>query len=144
MDLTKEFPRSANQPMAGLVSLARTTDKARAYNNGTLGEYDYDCPHDKPLFAFLGTTGPEFATKVRELQSDEAIERWVKDDLLAEKTPEAITAFNNDRRNWRPDEHSQGYFDRLRDHVAPNRPEIQTWFDLLDLDEGRPVALAHA
>ena len=143
MDLTKDYPRSPKQPMAGLVSLARTTDKARAYNAGKLGEYDYDCPHDKPLFEFLGTNGPEFAGQVEALASDAAVERWVR-ELLADKTPESIAAFNEERRNWRPDEHSQKFFDQLREQVAPNRPEIRTWFDLLDLDEGRPVTMAHA
>jgi hypothetical protein len=37
-----------------------------------------------------------------------------------------------------------GYFNDLRSKVAPDRPEIVTWFDLLDLDEHRPVAKAHA
>ena len=144
MDLTKQHPRSPNELMAGLVSLARTTDKARASTAGTLGEYDFDCPHDKPLFEFLGTTGPAFASKVRELGSDAQIEAWVREELLAGKTRAAIEAFNTERRNWRPDDHSQGYFDKLRAQVAPNRPEVTTWFDLLDLDEGRPVAAAHA
>jgi len=31
MDLTKEFPRSPNEKMLGLVSLARVIDKARAF-----------------------------------------------------------------------------------------------------------------
>ena len=144
MDLTKEPPRSPNQLMAGVVSLARTTDKARAFNAGTLGEYDFDCPHDKPLFEFLGTDGPAFAAKVRELGSDAAIERWVREDLIAERTPQAIAAFNEERRNWRPDSHAQEYFETLQRQVAPNRPEIATWFDLLDLEEGRTVATAHA
>ena len=144
MDLTKEHPRSANELMAGLVSLARTTDKARAYNAGTLGEYDFDCPHDKPLFEFLGTNGPEFAKQVRDLKTDAQIEAWTREELLAGKTPAAIEAFNAERRNWRPDAHSQSYFDQMRAQVAPDRPDVTTWFDLLDLDEGRPVARAHA
>jgi hypothetical protein len=144
MDLTTEYPRSPNELMAGLVSLARTTDKARAFNTSTLGEYDFDCPHDKPLFAFIGTNGPEFAAKVKQLGSDAAIERWVRDELLAGKTPAEIATFNENRRNWRPDDHSQGYFDKLRTQVAPDRSDVRTWFDLLDLDERRPVAAAHA
>jgi hypothetical protein len=143
MDLTQQVPRSANERMAGVVSLARTTDKARAFNEGKLGEYDYDCPHDKPLFAFLGTDGTTFARKVEELESDAAIENWVRDELLADKTPEAIEAFNDERRNWRPDDHSQGYFDQLRGKVAPGREDVTTWFDLLDLDEGRTVTAPH-
>src|SRR5450755_2666134 len=73
MDLTKTVPRSPKQKMLGLVSLARTIDKARAYNEGKLGEYDYDCPHDKPLFEFLGTDGATFAAKVKDLKTEEAI-----------------------------------------------------------------------
>jgi len=142
MDLTTEKPRSPNELMAGIVSLARTTDKARAFIEGQLGEYDYDCVHDRPLFEFLGTNGREFAATVANLRSDAAIEAWAR-EKLADKTPEAIAAFNAERRAWRPDEHSRGYFENVRAQVAPNRPEIATWFDLLDLDEGRPVTTAH-
>lgn len=144
MDLTTEKPRSPNTLMAGVVSLARTTDKARAFNAGTLGEYDFDCPHDKPLFEFLGTDGPEFAAKVKELQTDAKIQAWVRDELIADKTPDALEAFNEERRNWRPDAHAQGYFDKLRDQVAPGRSDVKTWFDVLDIDEGRSVTTAHA
>jgi hypothetical protein len=143
MDLTTTVPRSPNEEMAGIVSLARTTDKARAFLDGTLGDYDYDCPHDRPLFEFLGTNGQEFATTVSHLKTDAAIEAWAR-DRLADKTPQAIAAFNDERRNWRPDAHSQGYFDQMRAQVAPDRPDIHTWFDLLDLDEKRPVTAAHA
>jgi hypothetical protein len=34
---------------------------------------------------------------------------------------------------------SAQYFENLREQVAPGRKDIVTWFDLLDLDEGRPV-----
>jgi Domain of unknown function (DUF5069) len=143
MNLTTATPRSAKDRLAGLVSLKRTIDKAKAYNEGTLGEYDYDCPHDKPLFEFLGTNGEEFARKVRELGTDEAIAAWVQ-TLLAGKSAADIDKFNDARVHWHPDpgSHSQHYFDDLRDKVAPGRPEIVTWFDLLDLDEGRPVPVA--
>lgn len=141
MDLTKEVPRSPKQKMLGLVSLARTIDKARAYNDGQLGEYHYDCPHDKPLFAFLGTDGKTFAAKVKELQTDENVLAWVKRDLLANKTDADIERFNEERYQWHPDpgSESEKYFNDLRAQLAPGRDEIVTWFDLLDLDEKRPV-----
>ena len=141
MNLTTSTPRSAKDELAGLVSLKRVIDKAKAYNEGTLGEYDYDCPHDKPLFEFLGTTGEEFARKVRELETDEAIAAWVQSQFLARKSAAEIAQFNDRRMHWHPDpgSHSQHYFQDLREKVAPGRPEIVTWFDLLDLDEGRPV-----
>lgn len=148
MDLTREYPRSPKDKLLGLVSLKRTIDKAKAHNEGTLGEYDYDCPHDKPLFEFLGTNGDEFAAKVKELNTDDRISEWVRTSFLKNKTPDEIERFNNDRMHWHPDAHSQQYFDTLRDQVAPGRKDIVTWFDVLDLDEKRPVdrptQLAHA
>lgn len=142
MDLTQSAPRSAKEKLAGLVSLARTIDKAKAHNQGRLGEYDYDCPHDRPLFEFLGTDGDTFAAKVRELDGDEAIVDWLRRDTnLGRKSQADIDAFNADRMHWHPDpgSHSEQYFNQLRDTVAPGRPQIVTWFDLLDVDEGRPV-----
>ncbi|MEO6835851.1 MAG: DUF5069 domain-containing protein [Candidatus Tumulicola sp.] len=145
MDLTDAAPRSAKDKLASLVSLKRTIDKAKAYNEGHLGEYDYDCPHDKPLFMFLGTDGATFAVKVKELGTDEAIVAWLKSSTrLSAKTPAEIDAFNGERMHWHPEagSHSAQYFNDLREKIAPGRPEIVTWFDLLDLDEGRPVAAA--
>jgi hypothetical protein len=144
MDLTKNYPRSAKAKMAGIVSLPRMTDKARAFNAGTLGEYDFDCPHDKPVLAFLGVDGPTFATKVTELRDDAALEGWAR-QRLAGKTPDDVAVFNDSRESWRPEPGSHGaeYFESLRHTVAPDRPEIVTWFDLLDLDEKRPVPAAH-
>jgi hypothetical protein len=141
MDLTTSAPRSAKDELLGLVSLKRAIDKAKAYNEGTLGEYDYDCPHDKPLFEFLGTNGQEFAQKVRELGSDDKIADWVQTTYLKNKTPQQIEQFNNDRLHWHPvpGDHSYDYFVTLRDQIAPGRSDIVTWFDLLDLDEKRPV-----
>ncbi len=141
MNLTTTAPRSAKDKMAGLVSLKRTIDKARAHNEGTLGEYDYDCPHDKPLFEFLGTDGTTFAKKVEELKTDDAVEQWVRSELLSKKTPAEIETFNAQRMRWHPEpgSHSYDYFMKLRDQVAPGRDDVVTWFDLLDLDEKRPV-----
>ena len=144
MDLTTTAPRSAKDKLQGLVSLKRVIDKAKAHNAGTLGEYDYDCPHDKPLFEFLGTNGEEFGRKVKELGSDDAIANWVQSEFLSKKTPAEVEQFNADRMRWHPEpgSHSEEYFNNLRQQVAPNRPEIKTWFDLLDLDEKRAVPVA--
>jgi hypothetical protein len=141
MDLTKTVPRSPNDQLAGLVSLKRTIDKAKAFNEGHLGEYHYDCPHDKPLFAFLGTNGEEFARKVKELQTDDKIAEWVKTTGLAGKSPGQIEAFNRERTQWKPEPGSESAiaFKQTLEKAAPGRTDVTTWFDLLDLDEGRPV-----
>jgi hypothetical protein len=137
MDLTKDYPRSPNVMLAGIVSLARMIDKTEAYNEGTLGEYDVDCPHDKPVLAFLGIDFTEFAAEVKGLDYNTArIEAWAK-PMVDKHSPAEIAAFNESRRNWAPDEHSKGYFDKMKSEVAPGRPDVNTWFKLLDLDEKR-------
>jgi Domain of unknown function (DUF5069) len=137
MDLTKEFPRSPNDTLAGIVSLPRMIDKTQADAEGSLGEYDVDCPHDKPVLAFLGVDFATFAAKLKELKYDtKAVEAWAK-PLVDKHSPAEIKAFNDSRRAWAPDDHSQVYFDKLKAQVAPNRPDVTTWFTLLDLDEKR-------
>jgi len=144
MDLTKTVPRSAKDKLGGVVSLKRAIDKAKAHNEGHLGEYDYDCPHDKPLFVFLGTNGDEFAAKVKELDTDDAIVTWLRSGALGKKTQAEIDAFNAERMRWHPEpgSHGEEYFVDLRNKIAPGREDVVTWFDLLDLDEHRPVSQA--
>ena len=139
MDLTTTHPRSPKERLAGLDSLARTIDKAKAHNAGTLGDYDYDCPHDKPLFEFLGTDGATFARKVGELETDAAIVDWLSRESLSKKTPADFDRFNAERERWHPDpgSHSEHFFHSERERLG--RPDLETWFDLLDVDEGRPV-----
>ncbi len=137
-------PRSPKDKLVGLLSLKRVIDKAKAYNEGQLGEYDYDCPHDKPVFEFLGTNGEEFARKVKELGTDDAIAAWVQSQFLSKKSPDEIAKYNAERMRWHPEPGSPGaqYFEKLREQVAPGRKDVVTWFDVLDLDEGRPVPTA--
>ena len=103
MNLTTEKPRSPKDKLVGLLSLKRVVDKAKAHNEGQLGEYDYDCPHDKPVFEFLGTNGEEFARKVKELQTDDAIAAWVQSDFLSKKSREDIEKYNTERLRWHPE-----------------------------------------
>jgi hypothetical protein len=139
MDLTTTAPRSPKEKLHGLVSLERAIDKAKAYNEGKLGEYHYDCPHDKPLFAFLGTDAQTFAEQVALLQRDDAISRWIEREFLAKKTPAEIEAFNAERMHWHPDPGTPSEQFFLAERRRLGRDDITTWFDLLDVDEGRPV-----
>jgi hypothetical protein len=138
MDLTKNFPRSPKEKMAGLVMLARTTDKARASNKGTLGEYHYDCPLDEEVFNFLGITESEFAKKADEL-NDAQIEDWVRTKFLTKKTPAEIDKFNEEflADAPAPNSESEKRFLNLRNKIDPSRTDVITWPGLLDLEEGR-------
>ncbi len=124
MNLTLEYPRSAKEKMAGLVSLGRMLDKARAAAEGSLGDYHYDCPHDKPVLAFLGVDAPTFKDKAAT-SSDREIEAWVRDNYLTAKSPAEISAFNEERESWRaePGTESAAFFEELR---RPSRPTGRT------------------
>jgi Domain of unknown function (DUF5069) len=122
--------------------LARTIDKARAQLSGTLGEYVYDCPMDRQLFATLGIDADEFLEVVSRSPDDIAVVAWLRG---RESIPEggALDAHNDAIENWAPkSEEGRARFERQREALAPGRPDVTTWTDLLDIEEGRltPVA----
>jgi hypothetical protein len=138
MDLTKSFPRSPKQKLAGIVMLARTIDKARAHNAGTLGEYHYNCPLDKEVFGFLGIEHEEFAKKA-DVLSDTQLEEWARSNFLSKRTPVEIDKFNAEFLADAPTPGSEGEqrFLGLRNKIDPSRTDVVTWPDLLDLEDGR-------
>ena len=138
MDLTKTYPRSPKQEMAGIVMLPRTIDKARAFNSGTLGEYVYDCPLDQEVLTFLGIDQKDFAKKAGEL-SDDKLEEWVRTTYLTKKTPADISKFNEEflADAPAPNSESEARFLKIRNQLDPSRTDVVTWPDLLDLEEGR-------
>jgi hypothetical protein len=140
MDLTTSFPRSASDKIAGVVMIARTADKAKAKAHGNIGEYHYNCPMDAGVFAFLGIDHEKFLEVVTNAKSDHDIEAYVK-SFAEKKTPQEIAGFNTGFMQHAPEPGSDGekYFLELRGTVAPDRTDVTTWGDLLDLDEKRPV-----
>lgn len=140
MDLTKEYPRSVHDKLAGVVMAARTTDKARAELTGTTGEYNYDCPMDNGLFGFLGIDGASFLDAVKNANDDSGVEAYLR-PIVAKKTAAEVDAFNAEFVGHKPEPNSDGekYFLNLRNDVAPDRTDVTTWADLLDLDEKRSV-----
>lgn len=148
MDLTKTYPRSVKDKIAGVVMLARTTDKAKAEAHGELGEYHYNCPMDQAVFGFLGIDHEKFLDAVKNAKSDADIEAYAK-PFADKKTSEEVATFNANFLSYTPEPGSDGekYFLELRGKVAPDRTDVTAWPDLLDLDEKRDVprrtAVAH-
>ncbi len=138
MDLTKGTPRSVRDKFLGIVQLGRTTDKAKAVAHGTIGEYKYNCSMDKGLFDFLGMSDSEYLKVVTNAKLDSEIENYVK-GFLAKKTPQEIGEFNKLSLTQTPSSESLEHFNELRDQIAPDRKDVRTWPDLLDLEEGRSI-----
>lgn len=138
MDLTKTYPRSVHEKLLGVVQIARTVDKSQANLNGTLGEYDYDCPMDKHVFEFLGLDADTLTGIVKNAKSASDIEAALK-PYVDKKSADEIAKFNREWTERQAEGESLQYFLQLREKVAPGRTDVMTWADLLDLDEGRPV-----
>jgi len=140
MDLTTTYPRSVKDKIAGVVMIARTTDKAKAKAHGNIGEYHYDCPMDKAVFGFLGIDQAKFLETVTNAKSDAEIEAYVK-SFADKKTAAEIETWNAGFLQYAPEPGSDGekYFLELRGQIAPDRTDVTAWADLLDLDEKRTV-----
>ena len=79
MNLTRQPPRRpSNLSLAGIVGAARMTDKARAHNSGTIGDYLYgdDSGLDNKVLGLLGIAANDFA-KAADEHDDEALQAWV-------------------------------------------------------------------
>ena len=140
MDLTKEYPRSGREKIAGLMMIGRSVDKARAQLAGTLGEYIYDCPMDRRVFDFLGTDAEEVAAAVRQADDDGQVADFVR-AKLADKTSAAVESWNAAFMAIEPDLSRPAYADAVAavQRRAPHRTDITHWVDLIDVEEGRPI-----
>ncbi len=136
MDLTRQPPRRpSNDSIAGIVNLARMTDKARAYNNRTLGEFLYgdDSGLDKILLDFLGVSHEDFADAAGRY-GDADLGRWIRE--VSDRTDEEIHAFNRHHLQREPDDEAGKQ--RLKDRIekfAPGRTDIVTVFQSIELDD---------
>jgi hypothetical protein len=136
------FPRSVHEKYLGIVQLARTVDKARMLATGTIGEYHYDCPMDKALFAEFAIDGKRLAHLVAEAAKNPArgadLEAYLA-QLVGKKSQAEIDHFNRVTLTNKPVGDSLMHFEQLRTKIAPTRADVTSWPDLLDIEEGRQV-----
>jgi gluconokinase len=142
----KEFPvRSPAAKMGGLVYFGRMLDKIRVHAKGELPE-EYQ-PNlgkgfDAKCCAFLHIDYAELAARVQEGASDDDMLAWA---LTTGRRPneDEITMWNEFMRKfaWR-DQASETLARRKREAGMTDRADIETMFQFIDADEGRPVAAA--
>ncbi len=140
MDLTKEFPRSVHAKVHGLVQIGRAIDKGKALAHGNIGEYNFNCPMDVAVFTFLGIDRDALFEVIKNAKNDDEIYAYVN-TFIEKKTPEEIERWNAEWVSHQPQGESLEYFLNLRNQVAPERTDVKTWADLLDLDEKRIVPM---
>jgi hypothetical protein len=136
MDLTKQPPRRpTNLSMGGILNLARMTDKARAHNDETLGEYLYgkESGLDESLLAFLEISEENFADAAGRYGDAELV-TWVQE--AAGKTAQEIEAFNEEWLAKEPK--AEDGKQRLKDRIAkyaPDRTDITTVLKSIELED---------
>ena len=131
--------------MGGLVYFGRMLDKIRVHARSELPE-EYQ-PNlgkgfDAKCCAFLHLDYAEVAARVREGASDDDMLEWA---LTAGRRPNEteIDMWNEFMRKfaWR-DHAAETLARRKRDAGMEDRADIETMFQVIDADEGRPVAAA--
>ncbi len=134
-DLTRPPPRSTRTRLGGYVLVPRMLDKGRAELAGKGGEYRFNCPLDQRVLEFLGIDAEPLRAEIATGKGDGEILEWIKANQRNKHTPAEIEAWSDDQSRRGPDAESQEFFDELRMAAGPNRTDIKTWADLLDLDD---------
>ena len=132
-------PRSPYQKLGGYVHLPRLIDKARLHRKGLLNGYNYKMVgFDKHLLAFLKIDGNAFEEIANKLEVDDAILNWVLENG-ARHSPEAIHQWNEAMISRHPDTAAKKarFLHFLKEAGGEGRHDIQTYFDLIEFDEGR-------
>jgi Domain of unknown function (DUF5069) len=139
LDLTKTPPSSPRKLLGGYVLAARALDKCRADLNGTIGEYDFDCPLDNIFFGFAGIKGADFKAFVATGASDEEVGAWIKANAL-QKEREEVVLWNNKLRYKTLDQLEPRMQLFFEDYIPQNLPEgrvVNFFFDVFDIEEKR-------
>src|SRR3954464_10650176 len=132
--------RSPHDKVGGVFYFGRMIDKIRLHAAGQLPQ-DYH-PNlgggfDERCCTFLWLEYPALVDRVKRGGSDEEILEWA---FQQGRRPneEEIEVWNEfmRKRGWN-DEASERLHSRLAEIGAASRTDIQTFFDFIDLDEGR-------
>jgi hypothetical protein len=138
-DLTKDFPRSPRETLAGYVIAARAVDKCRAVLAGTAGEYHSGCPVDAMFLDFAGIPYEKFKAFVATGATDADIAAWIQKTAKARPRIEIIR-WNNELRGKRLSELPDGIQEYMEDYIpkfVPRNRPAYVLFDVYDLEEQR-------
>jgi len=138
-DLSREFPRSPREMLAGYVVAARMLDKCRADIAGTLGEYHFNCLLDRQFLEFAGIEAEAFRAFVATGASDDKVAAWISQHAKARPRLEIIK-WNNRMRDLQlsqlPDE-AQEFLEGYIPQCLPKGRVVYRWFDVYDIEEKR-------
>ncbi len=132
--------RRPTDTVGGIVHFGRMLDKIKLHAQGKLPE-DYHANLGKGfdgwMCRWLGVEYPDVVARVKQGGRDEELLQWCFQQGR-QRTAEEIEFFNGHlaKRGWR-DEASGRLAQRKQESGFADRHDIQTFFDLIDADEGR-------
>lgn len=136
LDLTREFPRSPFDAIAGYFWLPRLIDKTRAHFAGTRGEYSpYPCGSDQRFIAFYGLDTEALGELIKSGAEDEAIAAWVMEHAT-KRTPEEVAEYYKAMAAPVSPELA-GYFAEALKASAPGK-NFTSWTQLICFEENHP------
>jgi hypothetical protein len=136
--MQKPFPRSPYERLGGYVHLARLIDKARLHRQGLLSGYNYKTVgFDKHLLDFL-KLDPDVFEQVANERDDAAILQWIGENG-AQHSLEEREQWNEAMISRHPDTaaKTERFNHFLKEAGGEGRKDIRTYFDLIEIDEGR-------
>lgn len=136
LDLTQRPPRSPRVCLGGIAILPRMIDKGRALLAGTIGDYHYDCPLDNIVKSFLDFDADALKEQLAAGKGDGEILEWLLANSKNKPSPVAIAGWTDHVNRFVPgDLGMRGFLQDTHGKIAPNRTDIVSLFDLLDLDD---------
>ena len=138
-------PRSAKVLLGGIAHLGRFIDKIRLRNAGKIQDYNYvTVGFDKYLVDFLGIDAKSFEQRVLAGGTDEELLAWVKANGRNMSSNEIAQWSKNLLASGPNDEAARRRFQGRLEEVATkcgvpanSLPRVNTWADVIELDEGR-------
>jgi hypothetical protein len=135
-DLTKQPPRSPRVRLGGYALLPRLLDKCRAEIAGKGGEYHYNCPLDQQFLSFVGVDAQLLKNEVAKGKGDGEILDWINAHASLRRLPWEIVQWSAWRDQAAPSDYeTREFFNGMHKEAGPNRTDIVTWCDMLDLDD---------
>jgi len=137
-DLTQRPPRSPRVRLGGFVLLPRIIDKGRASIAGKLGEYHYGGKGlDRHFFNFVGLDAESLKAEIAKGGGDGDLLAWIQANAKTPRQPWEIAAWSEYHTNRAADSDSETllYYAEAVGKFTKTREDVQTWFDLVDLDD---------
>ena len=134
--------RSPHDQVSGLVYFGRMLDKVRLQQHGTLPvEFHANLGEgfDKTCAQFLGVPYAEIAEQVKGGASDKETLAWCRARGRQFTDEDAFVWCEFMRKRGWNDLASERLKQRKAESGFANRDEIQTMFDYIDADEGKPL-----